>query len=110
MGENSDGGGQLAGRVVAVTGATSGSGLAIARRFAAEGAEDVLMARGAERLKALEEELGPRATGLTTDVGDPESVRAAFDTISGRFGKLDALINNAGLHRPCPFEQLADDE
>ncbi|MBL7502263.1 SDR family oxidoreductase [Frankia sp. CNm7] len=110
MSENNGGGGQLAGKVVAVTGATSGSGLAIARRFAAEGADVVLMARGVDRLKALEEELGPRAVGLTTDVGDAESVRAAFDAVGGRFGKLDALINNAGLHRPCPFERLTDDE
>lgn len=102
------GGGQLAGKVVAVTGATSGSGLAVARRFAAEGAEVVLLARGADRLTALEEELAPRAVGLPTDVGDPDSVREAFAAIDTRFGKLDILINNAGLHRPCPFESVTD--
>lgn len=106
----SNGAGQLAGKVAAITGATSGSGLAIARRFAAEGAEVVLLARGADRLKALEEQIGPRALGLTTDVGDPDSVQASFDAIKSRFGKLDVLINNAGLHRPAPFEVLTNDE
>ncbi|ONH33350.1 SDR family oxidoreductase [Pseudofrankia asymbiotica] len=110
MSETGGGEGQLAGKVVAVTGATSGSGLAIARRFATEGASVVLLARGAERLKALEEELGPRAVGVTTDVGDPDSVRSAFEAIRAQFGKLDILINNAGLHRPAPFEALSDED
>ncbi|MCK9905121.1 short-chain dehydrogenase [Parafrankia colletiae] len=103
-------GGQLAGKIVAVTGATSGSGLAIARRFAAEGATMVLLARGADRLKALVDELGSDTVGLTTDVGDPDNVRGAFEAIGAQFGKLDILINNAGLHRPCPFESLADQD
>jgi NAD(P)-dependent dehydrogenase (short-subunit alcohol dehydrogenase family) len=104
------GGGKLAGKVAAITGATSGSGLAVARLFAAEGASVVLLARGEHRLKALAHELGPDATGLVTDVGDPDSVRAAFQAIQERFGRLDILINNAGLQRPCPFEALGDDE
>ncbi|OAA25805.1 short-chain alcohol dehydrogenase [Frankia sp. EI5c] len=99
---------QLTGKVAAVTGATSGSGLAVARRFAAEGASVVLLARGPDRLKALVDELGPQAVGLPTDVGDPDSVRDAFGAIEQRFGKLDILINNAGLHRPCPFDALSD--
>jgi NAD(P)-dependent dehydrogenase (short-subunit alcohol dehydrogenase family) len=102
--------GKLAGKVAAVTGGTSGSGLAVARLFAAEGATVVLMARGEDRLKAVVADLGDPATGLVTDVGDPDSVRAAFGEIHKRFGRLDILINNAGLQRPCPFEELGDDE
>jgi NAD(P)-dependent dehydrogenase (short-subunit alcohol dehydrogenase family) len=102
--------GQLAGKIAAVTGATSGSGLAIARRFALEGATVVPLARGEGRLKALEEELGPGTVGLVTDVGDPDSVRASFEAIGARFGRLDILINNAALQRPSPFEELSDDE
>lgn len=102
--------GALSGKVAAITGATSGSGLAVAKLFAAEGASVVLMARGEDRLKALADQLGDRVTGVVTDVGDPDSVRAAFATIGDRFGKLDILINNAGLQRPCPLDELADQE
>ena len=105
----SPGGGQLAGKVAAVTGATSGSGLAIAEHFAAEGTQTVLMARGEERLRALEAELGPSALGVVTDIGDPDSVRAAFAKITERFAKLDILINNVAVYTASNFEQLTDD-
>ena len=104
------GGGRLAGKVAAVTGATSGSGLAVARLFAAEGACVVLLARGETRLKALQDTLGPNVTGIPTDVSDPDSVRAAFSLIADRYGKLDILINNAGIQRPCAIESLSDHE
>jgi NAD(P)-dependent dehydrogenase (short-subunit alcohol dehydrogenase family) len=110
VGEETQRTGQLAGKVAAITGATSGSGLAIAKLFAAEGASVVVMARGEARLKALEAALGPNVTGVVADVGDPDSVRAAFGVISERFGKLDILINNAGLQRPCPLHELGDNE
>ena len=102
--------GLLAGKVAAVTGATSGSGRGIAKRFAAEGAHVFMLARGPERLKDLEAELGSGVTGIPTDVGDPDSVRAAFAQIEGAQGKLDILINNAGIYRPCPLEQLSDED
>jgi NAD(P)-dependent dehydrogenase (short-subunit alcohol dehydrogenase family) len=100
--------GLLDGKIAAVTGATSGSGRAIALRFAGEGATVVLLARGEDRLKAMESEVGEPTVGLTTDIGDPDSVRAAFDVIRDRFGRLDILINNAAVYRPCPVEQLSD--
>jgi NAD(P)-dependent dehydrogenase (short-subunit alcohol dehydrogenase family) len=109
-GAGATGGGRLAGRVAAITGATSGSGLAVAKLFAAEGAQVVLMARGEERLRALEAELGPPATGIVTDVADPDSVRSAFDVVAERFGRLDILVNNAALQRACRFEELGDRE
>ena len=82
----------LDGKVVAVTGASSGSGLGVARRFVAEGAEVVLLARGRERLERVAAELGERAAAIATDVGDPDSVRATFEHIDARFGKLDVLV------------------
>lgn len=102
--------GALAGKVAAVTGATSGSGRAIARLFANEGANVVLLARGQERLDELAGDLGDRAVGIATDVGNAASVRAAFAAIESRFGRLDILINNAAVYRPCPFELLSDEE
>jgi NAD(P)-dependent dehydrogenase (short-subunit alcohol dehydrogenase family) len=110
MGDENGTGGQLAGKVAVVTGATSGSGRAITKRFVAEGADVVMLARGPERLADLERELGPHALGISTDIGDPDSVRKAFATVEERFGKLDILINNAGVYRACPFDLLEDDD
>ena len=110
MANGDDGGGQLEGKVAVVTGATSGSGRAIARRFAAEGATVVMLARGAERLTDMETLLGPPAVGIPTDIGDPNSVRSAFAVVDERFGKLDVLINNAGVYQAMAFDQLSDDD
>jgi len=102
--------GALSGKVVAITGATSGSGLGIARRFAAEGSELVLLARGQERLDEVAASLGNRSIPVSTDVGDPDSVRRAFALIADRFGRLDVLINNAAIYKPCLVEHLTDVE
>jgi NAD(P)-dependent dehydrogenase (short-subunit alcohol dehydrogenase family) len=101
-------GNALQGKVAAITGSTSGSGRAIARRFAAEGAQVVLLARGKERLVADADELGGSTIGIATDVGEVDSVRQAFAEIDERFGKLDILINNAAVYRPCFIEELSD--
>jgi NAD(P)-dependent dehydrogenase (short-subunit alcohol dehydrogenase family) len=102
--------GLLEGKVAAVTGATSGSGRAISKRFAQEGATVVLLARGEDRLKEMVSYLGEGALGISTDVGDPGSVKTAFGTIGDRYGKLDILVNNAAIYRPCPVDSLSDDE
>jgi NAD(P)-dependent dehydrogenase (short-subunit alcohol dehydrogenase family) len=102
--------GQLEGKIAAVTGATSGSGRAIAIRFANEGARVVLLARGEDRLKALAAEMGDPTIGIPTDIGDPGSVRAAFGSIESLYGRLDVLVNNAAVYRPCPVEELSDED
>jgi NAD(P)-dependent dehydrogenase (short-subunit alcohol dehydrogenase family) len=102
--------GALDQKIAVISGASSGSGLGIARRFAAEGAEVVLLARGAERLRALADEIGPAAIGIPTDVSDPDSVRDAFAQISERHGRLDILINNAAIYRPCAVEKISDED
>jgi NAD(P)-dependent dehydrogenase (short-subunit alcohol dehydrogenase family) len=102
--------GELAGKVAAISGGSSGSGLAIAARFVDEGAVVVMLARGRERLDAVTGELGDRAIGLVTDVGDPASVQESFEQIAARFGRLDILINNAAVYRPCAVEKLSDYE
>ena len=63
--------GRLEGKITAVTGASSGSGRAIARKFADEGATVVMLARGKERLAELEATMGGSAVGIPTDIGDP---------------------------------------
>jgi NAD(P)-dependent dehydrogenase (short-subunit alcohol dehydrogenase family) len=100
--------GRLDGKVAVVTGSTSGSGRGIAKRFVEEGADTVLFARGAERLDDVAGELGDRAVPIATDVSDADSVRAAFEQIDQRFGKLDILVNNAAVYRPCSVEKLSD--
>lgn len=102
--------GQLDDKIAVVTGATSGSGLAIATRFVEEGATVAMLARGAERLRETAASLGERAIPIPTELGDPDSVRAAFSQVEERFGKLDVLINNAAIYRPCPVERLTDDD
>jgi len=100
--------GQLEGKVAAVTGASSGSGVGISKRLLEEGASVVMLARGKDRLEEVATGLGPNAVPMVTDVGDPDSVRAAFDAIEKRFDKLDILINNAAVYRPCAVEHLTD--
>jgi NAD(P)-dependent dehydrogenase (short-subunit alcohol dehydrogenase family) len=82
----------------------------IARRFLAEGAQVVMLARGKQRLEDVARELGKGALPITTDVGDPDSVKAAFEQVGKRFGKLDVLVNNAGIYKPCAVEKLSDYE
>jgi NAD(P)-dependent dehydrogenase (short-subunit alcohol dehydrogenase family) len=102
--------GVLEGKIAVVTGASSGSGLGIARRFVDEGASVVMLARGEERLRKVAAELGSATTPIVTDVGDPVSVRAAFAEIAATFGRVDILINNAAVYRPCRVELLTDAE
>jgi NAD(P)-dependent dehydrogenase (short-subunit alcohol dehydrogenase family) len=102
--------GLLERKIAAVTGATSGSGRAITLRFVDEGATVVMLARGEARLNEMRAQLGDRAVAQPTDIGDPGSVRSAFQMIGERFGKLDVLVNNAAVYRPCPVEHLSDDE
>ena len=100
--------GELEGKVAVVTGASSGSGLGIARRFVEEGATVVLLARGGERLERTATDLGPGAVPFVTDVTDPDSVGRAFDEVADRFGRVDILVNNAAVYRPCRVELLSD--
>lgn len=97
------------GRVVIVTGASSGIGEATARLLAGEGAKVVLVARREERLQALEDEL-EGSLAIAADLRDPDQIEQSVDAVLDRFGRVDALINNAGqgLHVPLEHVRLAD--
>lgn len=82
---------------VFVTGASSGFGAAVARRFAADGARVVASARRVERLEALTSEFGPRILPLALDVRDRPAVAAAVAGLPAEFEAVDLLVNNAGL-------------
>lgn len=83
--------------IVFITGASAGFGVAIAKRFARDGAKIVATARRKERLDALRDELGGRVHPLTLDVRDREAVMKAFATLPDEFREVDVLVNNAGL-------------
>ncbi|SEL91140.1 NADP-dependent 3-hydroxy acid dehydrogenase YdfG [Pseudoxanthomonas sp. GM95] len=90
----------LHGKVVVITGASSGLGEATARMLAAQGAAVVLGARREDRLKALVETLvaaGGKASALATDVTDAAQVQRLVDHAIKVFGTVDVIINNAGL-------------
>jgi NAD(P)-dependent dehydrogenase (short-subunit alcohol dehydrogenase family) len=101
---------ELDGRVVVVTGASSGIGLAVAELAHERGAEVVLLARRAELLGEVTSRLGKRATAIVTDVSDPDSVRAAFAQIDGAFGRVDVLANVSGVMRYRRLEENSDDD
>jgi len=103
----------ISGKVIVITGASSGNGEAAARHLAERGASVVLGARRTERIEALAEELtgaGRKAKAVTTDVTDKEQVKRLVDTAVETFGRVDALLNNAGLMPLAPLEQLKIDE
>jgi 3-hydroxy acid dehydrogenase/malonic semialdehyde reductase len=82
---------------VFVTGASSGFGAAVARRFAAAGARVVATARRAERLKDLAAELGSQVLPVTLDVRDRAAVADVVAGLPAEFAQVDVLVNNAGL-------------
>jgi 3-hydroxy acid dehydrogenase/malonic semialdehyde reductase len=93
---------------VFVTGASSGFGAAIARRFAASGARVIASARRAERLKDLAAELGSSVFPITLDVQDRAAVFAAISDLPAEFAEIDVLVNNAGLALGQDPAQSAD--
>ncbi len=82
---------------VFVTGASSGFGAAVARRFAADGARVVVAARRTDRLRDLADEFGPQILPLQLDVRDRARVAVAVQRLPEEFSAIDVLVNNAGL-------------
>jgi len=104
---------QIAGKVGVITGASSGLGEATARLLSAEGATVVLGARRADRIEKLAEEItsrGGKALAVTTDVTDRDQVKRLVDTAVEKFGRIDVMLNNAGLMPHSPLERLKIDE
>ncbi|MEM9224720.1 MAG: SDR family oxidoreductase [Pseudomonadota bacterium] len=100
-----------ANKTVAITGASRGIGEAAARYFAEKGARVVLSARSTERVKAIADEItaaGGTAYAVGCDVASFEEVKSFLDTATERFGRLDVLINNAGVLEP--IARLADSD
>jgi NADP-dependent 3-hydroxy acid dehydrogenase YdfG len=97
-------------KVVLVTGASRGIGRAVALAFAQEGAQLVLAARSADRLAQVENEvrdLGSATLSVVTDVTSHDAVAALVDAAMNRFGRIDVLVNNAGIGKVGGIESAA---
>ncbi|HET6870910.1 MAG TPA: SDR family oxidoreductase [Solirubrobacteraceae bacterium] len=91
------------GRVAVITGASSGIGEATARALAAGGYRVALLARRLDRIETLADELGDGAVAIEADVTDRDSILAAAERVKAELGRVDVLVNNAGVMLLGPF-------
>jgi len=101
------------GKTVVITGASSGLGAATARLLSKQGATVVLAARRADRIESLADALssqGGKALAVPTDVTDRRQVKQLLDKAVQTFGRIDVMLNNAGLMPLAPLERLKVEE
>ncbi len=100
----------MKGKVAVITGASKGIGAAIAERFGQEGASVVVHyasdRKGAEKTAAAIERAGSKAAVVQGDLSKPEDVTRVFKAAAEAFGKIDVLVNNAGVYEFLPLEQV----
>lgn len=102
--------GVLEGKVAVVTGGTSGIGLAIARRFVAEGAQVFVTGRRQAQVDAAAAELGPQAVGVRADVGDLADLDTLYGIVAERAGRIDVLVANAGGAEPAVLGEITEEQ
>lgn len=104
----------LKGQVAVVTGASTGLGLQMAKAFASQGANLVLLARRMnlleENARAITEEYGVEVLPFACDITDTEKVKASVAATMERFGRVDILVNNAGTGAVGPAEEITDEQ
>lgn len=103
----------LTGKTAIVTGASSGLGVQFAKALAAQGANIAVVARRADRLERVRQEieaLGVRCIPVQCDVSDTKAIHAMVQTVKAEFGRIDILINNAGVGTGSPAETQTDEE
>lgn len=94
-------------QVVIITGASAGIGAELARQLGHKGAKLVLAARDESRLRAVAERI-PSALAVPTDVSDEKQCYRLIDQAVAKFGRIDALVNNAGVSQWAKFEEITD--
>ena len=103
----------IAGKVIVITGASSGMGEAAARHLAAQGASIIAVARRADRIEKLVAEItnaGGKALAVSADVSKRHDMQKLADATVKTFGRIDVLVNNAGVMPLSPLERLKVDE
>ncbi len=104
----------LTGQVAVVTGASTGLGVQMAKAFASQGANIVLIARRKnlldENAAAIEKEFGVKTLAVACDITDTEAVKAAVKATMDAFGRVDILVNNAGTGAVAPAVDITDDQ
>jgi len=101
------------GRTVVITGGSRGLGLELAREFASEGARLVLLARDEDELARAESELSPagaRVLAVRCDVRERSEVSSAIDRAAREFGRIDVLVNNAGIIQVGPLDHMTRED
>jgi len=101
--------GRLTGKVAVITGGNSGIGLAVARRFVAEGARVALLGRDSATLDAAVAELGDAAIGVVGDVQDHEDLDRLYEEVRAAYGSIDVLFVNAGVASMRPIEDVDEE-
>jgi len=101
---------KLDNKIALITGATSGIGLATAKRFALEGAQVIVTGRRQAELDAAVEAIGHGATGLRVDSSDLSALDNLYDTIRERFGRIDVLYANAGGGSMLPLGAITEEQ
>ena len=104
---------RLDGRTAIITGSSKGLGLAMAKEFAASGANVAILARSPDGLAAAQATVSEGASGKAAtfqcDVSKAPDISKTFEAVINTFGQVDILINNAGMSRAMPSDQISDD-
>lgn len=96
-------------KVALVTGGSKGIGYACAERLLGDGYAVAICARHADEVSAAARQLGDRVLGVRADVGSADDCAALVPAVLERFGRIDALVNNAGVYTPVPFVDFTAD-
>lgn len=97
-------------KIAIVTGGGSGIGLAIAEKFVSAGMRTVIVGRDEQKLSAAKEKLGQLCEGIASDLGNLASIPTLVNTVLEKHGRIDVLVNNAGVNQKKDFTEVTDEE
>ena len=101
---------KLNNKVAVITGGSSGIGLAIAKRFAREGAKVAITGRNQKAIDEAIAEIGPNGLGIQGDVSKLDDLARIYQTVADHFGKIDTLIVNAGVYVLAPLANFTEEQ